>query len=94
MPVTRASKVLKVPEHNSGPVIALTGIQLLGIYTGAWDGPPSEGLAADRKWRSNRRIPAGMGLVVPVERIVETITFDPGLKRRHAEIIAKERVSR
>ena len=40
------------PTHNGGPVIALTGIQLLGIYTGAWDGPPSEGLAADRKWES------------------------------------------
>jgi hypothetical protein len=36
------------------------------------------------------RIPAGMGLVVPAERIIETIESDPNLKKRRDEVIAKE----
>lgn len=55
-------------EHNGGQPIVATGAQLLGVYTGAWDGPPSEALAADRKWGNDTRIPAGMGLVVPAEK--------------------------
>lgn len=78
------------PEHNGGPVIAHTGAQLLGVYSGAWDGPPSEILAADRKWGPEKRIPAGMGLVVPAERIVEVIMSDPDLKKRRADAIRKK----
>ena len=77
------------PEHNGGRAIVNTGAQLLGVYSGAWDGPPSEALAADRKWGADRRIPAGMGLVVPAERIVETIMSDPELKKRRADAIKK-----
>jgi hypothetical protein len=79
------------PEHNGGPVMANTGAQLLGVYIGAWDGPPSEVLKDDRKWGPDRRIPAGMGLVVPAEKIVETIMADPELKKRRAEVIRKKK---
>src|SRR5262249_15874239 len=57
------------PDHNGGPVIALTGVQLLGVYSGAWEGEPSEALKTDRKWGPDKRIPAGMGLVGPAERL-------------------------
>src|SRR5262249_48300437 len=78
------------PEHNGGPVVAPTGAQLLGVYVGAWEGPPTDALMADRKWGQDRRIPAGMGLVVPEDRIVETIVSDTKLKKRREEVIAKE----
>jgi len=78
------------PEHNSGRPIALTGVQLLGVYSGAWEGEPSEALMADRKWGPDKRIPAGMGLVVPAERIVETIMTDSELKKRRSETIRKK----
>jgi hypothetical protein len=77
-------------EHNGGPAIALTGTQLRGVYSGAWEGEPSEALMADRKWSPDRRIPAGMGLVMPAERIVETIMSDPELKKRRADAIRKK----
>jgi hypothetical protein len=77
------------PEHNGGPVLAPTGAQLLGVYSGAWDGPPSELLRVDRNWETGRRIPAGMGLVVPAERIVETIKSNEQLKKHRADIVRK-----
>jgi hypothetical protein len=80
-------------EHNGGRPIVLTGAQLLGVYAGAWDGPPSEALAADRKWGPDKRIPAGMGLVVPAERIAETIVDDDGLKKHRADVIKKQQES-
>ncbi len=79
------------PKHNGDYPVADTGAQLLGVYTGAWDGPPSEALAADRKWGADRRIPAGMGLVVPAERIMETIMSDDGLKKQRAEVIKEKK---
>jgi hypothetical protein len=45
------------PEHNGGPVVAETGIQLLGVYSGAWDGEPSAAIASDRKLGPDKRIP-------------------------------------
>jgi hypothetical protein len=78
------------PKHNGGPVMEVTGAQLLGVYSGAWEGEPSEGLAADRKLAPGTRIPAGMGLVVPAERIIETIISDPELKKRRVEGARRE----
>jgi hypothetical protein len=79
------------PEHNGGPVVAATGLQLLGVYSGAWEGEPSESLRNDRKWIPNRRIPAGMGIVAPGERILEIVLADPELKRLRAEIHKQRR---
>jgi hypothetical protein len=70
------------PEHNGGPVIAATGAQLLGVYSGAWEGEPSPAITSDRKWGPDRRIPVGMGIVVPATRIWEVIMNDPELKKR------------
>lgn len=86
-----ALKGLGIPDHNGGPAMVLSGMQMLGVYTGAWDGPPSEAVAADRKWKPDRRVPAGMGLVVPIERVMEVIMNDPALKKRRADAIEKKR---
>jgi hypothetical protein len=78
-------------EHNGGYPIVATGAQLLGVYAGAWEGEPSATLASDRNWGPDKRIPAGMGIVVPGERILEIIMNDPELKKYRAEIHQKRR---
>jgi hypothetical protein len=74
------------PEHNGGPPMVATGAQLLGVYAGAWEGEPSATLATDRNWGPDKRIPAGMGVVVPGERILEIIMNDPELKHYREKI--------
>jgi len=82
------------PDHNGGPPIVATGAQLLGVYAGAWEGEPSAPLASDRNWGPDKRIPAGMGIVVPGERILEVVMNDPELKKYRAEIHQKRRAER
>lgn len=81
-------------EHNGGPPIVATGAQLLGVYCGAWEGPPTDELAKARGWSPNTRIPAGMGIVVPATRISEIILGDPRLKKQRDEINEKRRNER
>jgi hypothetical protein len=95
-PVFKREAVIlrQFPEVNGGHPMVLTDMQLLGVYSGAWDGPPSEGLAADRKWGENKRIPAGMGLVVPIERAMEIIVSDPGLTKHRADEVARRQAEK
>ena len=67
------------PEHNGGKPIVATGAQLLGVYSGAWEGEPDKTLAENRGLKPNRRVPVGMGIVVPIERLVELIMTDEKL---------------
>ena len=78
-------------EHNGGPPIVATGAQLLGVYAGAWAGQPSATLASDRNWGPDKRIPAGIGIVVPGERILEVVMNDPELKNYRAKTHQKRR---
>jgi hypothetical protein len=48
-------------------------------------------LAKARDWRPDTRIPAGMGIVVPAERIREIIAGDPNLKKQREGIIKQRR---
>jgi hypothetical protein len=58
-----------------------TNVRILGVYQGSWDGEPGKILAADRNFVDNRRrVPVGMGLVVPGERIIELIRNHPAIK--------------
>jgi hypothetical protein len=82
------------PEQNGGQLMVQTGAQLLGVYAGAWAGEPSATLASDRNWGPDKRIPAGMGIVVPGERILEVVMNDPELKKYRAEIHQKRRAER
>jgi hypothetical protein len=81
-------------SHNGGPPIVATGVQLLGVYIGAWSGPPTDELAKAHKWRPDIKIPAGIGIVVPAERILEIIMNDPDLKKTREEILQKRRDER
>jgi len=60
-------------------------LRILGLYVGAWDGKPGSILAADRNLSGNQRVPLGMGVVVPVDKILELIVNDASLKARRAK---------
>jgi len=51
---------------------AYGAIFLLGMYQGSWKAL-AEDLQEQARANSNRRVPAGMGLAVPGDRIIETI---------------------
>jgi hypothetical protein len=52
---------------------------LMGIYQGSWDGEPGTILANDRNLKGNRRVPIGMGIVVPGYKLTELIMNHPKL---------------
>ncbi len=73
------------PEYNGGPVIAATGVQLLGLYSGAWVGEPSSVLSEDKRLTPDRRVPVGMGVVVPCDFLLDLILTDEQLIKHRVE---------
>ena len=69
-------------------------VSLLGIYSGAWDGEPGEILAADRSSRGNFRVPVGVGVVVPVEKLEHLLRDNPALKKQRETFAAEMRAKR
>jgi len=63
--------------REGGTARAYGDVKLLGIYQAAWDGEPGTILAADRNLAGKLRVPVGMGVAVPGERIIELINNDP-----------------
>jgi hypothetical protein len=55
-------------------------VTLLGVYQGAWDAHPGSVLAADRDL-GKLRVPVGMGLVIPISRVIEVIEGNETLKK-------------
>lgn len=51
-----------------------TGAYLLGLWVGAWDAPPGETLA--EQVGGNVRVPVGMGVTIPAERIIDVLNCD------------------
>jgi hypothetical protein len=79
--ISQFEEVPLVRTPGGGPALAYGDRKLLGVYQGAWDGEPGRILAADKNLHSDRiRVPVGMGLVVPGERILELIDNDPEFK--------------
>jgi hypothetical protein len=66
-------------EHGARPIIRGL-VKLLGLYQGSWDGDPGEILAKDRGFSGQIRVPVGMGVVVPANKITDLIKNHPGLK--------------
>jgi hypothetical protein len=61
--------------------------RLLGLYIGSWDAEPGRILAADRNLRGGNRVPVGMGIVVPADRIVELVTEHPLMKKQREDYV-------
>jgi hypothetical protein len=67
-----------INRHGAFPIIRGL-VKLLGVYQGSWDGDPGEILAKDRGFSGQIRVPIGMGVVVPANKI-EDLIKNPALK--------------
>jgi hypothetical protein len=84
-----------IMADGEGKIIATFGeVNLLGVYQGAWDGRPGEILETDRNMAGDYRIPVGMGMVVPIEKVIELIEGNDDLKKWREESKDQERASR
>jgi hypothetical protein len=88
--IQQFSQIPGLSTPGGGGVAGYGDQKLLGIYQGAWDGEPGAILSADRNLKGdNLRVPVGMGIIVPGERILELVKNDPTFKeiqddvRRH-----------
>jgi hypothetical protein len=71
-----------VPGYPGDGVARLFGnVRFLGLYSGSWDGEPGQILAEDRDLRGKTRVPVGVGIVIPVDKIVELVRDDDKLKK-------------
>jgi hypothetical protein len=59
-------------------------VHLFGLWQGAWDGQPGKILSEDRGESGKFRVPVGMGLVIPGDKILETI-LEPKLAEARAK---------
>lgn len=75
----------KMPEMPPQITATADRIRLLGLWQGAWDAPPDQVLAIQTG--EDVRVPVGMGIVVPYERIIEVFDM-PEAKAQRTEILA------
>lgn len=76
----------KMPGTDAQPK-AYGPVRLLGLYSGAWDAKPGEIIAQDRSLRGDLRVPVGVGLVVPAEKMIELIREHPTLKAWRDKVV-------
>lgn len=75
----------KMPDgHSWEGVFPRSRAYLLGLWQSSWDAPPDEVMAAEIS-HGNVRVPVGMGIVVPVSKILEVLELDV-LKARRAKL--------
>jgi hypothetical protein len=73
-------------KADGGPIHpqCFGNVDLLGIYTGAWDGEPGAILEKDRNLRGGIRVPVGIGTVVPSWKLIELLESESMKKHREA----------
>jgi hypothetical protein len=76
-------------RSNTVP-LAFGAVRLLGLYQGSWDGRPGEVLARDRNLKGDKvRVPVGLGLVIPSEKIEEMLMRAPKIVKEREDRKAK-----
>jgi hypothetical protein len=68
------------PRLMAGP---RTQLRLLGLWQGAWEAPPDDFRAIQAGARPGNKVPLGMGVVIPANRIVEVLEM-PNAKAQRA----------
>jgi hypothetical protein len=69
-----------------GSILPLKNVYLIGIWQGAWNAPPDKILSAEIETGKIVRVPVGMGVVVPITKLIELLEL-PELKKRRETII-------
>jgi hypothetical protein len=68
-------------KENANLLIPLSDLMLLGIWQGSWDAPPDEVMAVEQG--ASVRVPVGMGIVTPIEKLVEILELPELAKERN-----------
>ena len=79
--------VTKYPEYPT-PGRIHTSTVLLGLWQASWDGEPTETLVDGREL-NGRRVPLGMGIVVPASKIAETLNQPELVTARQTEHVRR-----
>lgn len=69
-------------EGILGSQIGLKNIYLIGIWQGAWNAPPNEIMVAGTGITEDKRVSYGMGIVVPIYKLVEMMAIVSVEKKR------------
>jgi len=75
-------------EGILGSLLAIKNIFLIGIWQGAWNAPPDKILAAEIERGKMVRVSLGMGVVVPITKLIELLEM-PELQKRRDQINAE-----
>lgn len=67
---------------DAAPRLVYSRVFLLGVWQGSWAEDPSQILVSDVTRRGNVRVPVGMGVVVPADRIMEILEMPKFVKKR------------
>ncbi len=75
------------------PSIAATrdAVRLLGLWQGAWEARPDQVLGLEKKKTADEdiRVPVGMGIVVPYQKILEVLDM-PELKDQRSKLLSNQ----
>ncbi|HET7678935.1 MAG TPA: hypothetical protein VFK79_02235, partial [Xanthobacteraceae bacterium] len=63
-------------ENGEYGIVTRESVDLLGVWSGSWEGPMPGSPTA--------RVPVGMGIVVPSERLIELLDSEPVAEHRRA----------
>lgn len=85
---------LETTERGDYHPCVFGAVKLLGLYTGSWDGEPGHILATDRTLHGSKRVPVGVGTVVPADRIAELIREHPQMKKERKDFVTAVLVQR
>ncbi len=76
---------LKSPEDDIvGERFSVSDVFLIGIWQGAWTAPPDKVLAAEIEKEKRVRVPLGMGVVVPITKLLELLE-SPKMQKKRAD---------
>ena len=80
---------LKSSEKDiSGERFPLSDVFLIGIWSDAWSAPPDQILAAQTRMGGNIRVSLGVGVVVPIEKLLELLEV-PEMQKKRTDFIEK-----
>jgi hypothetical protein len=80
---------LKSTEDDiSGERFSISDVFLIGIWQGSWTAPPDEVMAREIEIGRQTRVPLGMGVVVPVAKLLELLE-SPQVQKKRDEFYAE-----
>ena len=81
---------LKPSEDDvSGERFSLSDVFLIGVWSGSWYKNPDQVLTSEIGMGEDIRVPIGMGVVTPVEKLIELMEL-PEMKKKRTDFVAQK----